>query len=234
VVSQINFHLDRLGSLGGFVRDALTGTGIPLVTMKVAAGDGGVVATTTTSPDGSWTVGVPADVYYVYTESPAGFYTDELFQDAPCEPGCDPLGGTAIPVGAGEHVGGIDFDLLPTPGVCALDVTTGVSVSRGGFRYNYGTRQFMQQVTITNVSRSPMLGPVSMALHGLSASATLTNAGGMTACQDPVDLPYVDVAPGDDGVLSPGESVALTLQFANPSRQAISYGVRVLAGPNPR
>jgi len=63
-------------------------------------------------------------------------------------------------------------------------------------------------------------------LDNLSANATLYQPSGTTSCSIPTGSPYVSAA----GSLAPGATVTLSLQFTNPTKAAITYAPRVLAG----
>jgi len=112
---------------------------------------------------------------------------------------------------------------------CATNVSAQVTIIRGGFRLNRATNRYVQTVAVRNTGTSIITGPVSLALDKLSANATLFNKSGDTACATPVS-PYITVNIGTDLVLSPGESVQVTLEFTNPANQGITYSTRVLAG----
>jgi hypothetical protein len=56
------------------------------------------------------------------------------------------------------------------------------------------------------------------------------NPAGTTANIPPLGSPYASVGVGGDNLLTPGETVTVTLEFVNPTRGAISYDTRVLAG----
>jgi hypothetical protein len=122
----------------------------------------------------------------------------------------------------------------PFPGVpsCAPDVSAQVQITPGGFRRNYATGRFVQQVTLKNAGTRD-LPEVSLVLDNLSGNATLLNKSGETACASPVG-PYVNIRAGADGLLSPGESVTVVLEFANPSKQSITYDTRALSGSGNR
>ncbi len=109
-----------------------------------------------------------------------------------------------------------------------------VSISRGGFRYNRGTKRFVQMLTLTNASSNPIPGPISLALDALSNNAKLYNPEGKTACLEPLGNPYIAVNVGTDNIFSPGESTTVVLEFENPSNQGITYNTRLLAGVGDR
>ncbi|HWA27910.1 MAG TPA: hypothetical protein VG734_19820 [Lacunisphaera sp.] len=114
------------------------------------------------------------------------------------------------------------------------DVSSRVSIVRGGFLRNRATGRYAQTVTVRNTGATAINGPLSLVLDGLPANAGLYAASGTTAVVAPLGSPYRDLNAGAEGVLSPGESVSLVLEFTNPSNGAISYSPRVLAGPGNR
>jgi len=121
-----------------------------------------------------------------------------------------------------------------TPAVCAMDVTGSISLVRSGFRFNAATGRFLQTVTVQNSRATAITGAVSLVLDNLSAGVALFNKIGNTTCAAPSGSPFVTVDAGADGVLSPGETTTVVLEFTNPSRQSITYTTRVVAGPGNR
>ena len=115
------------------------------------------------------------------------------------------------------------FSVVQTTG----DVSNLVSVVRGGYVYNFATSRYAQTVTLTNNSGVTISGPISLVLSGLSSNATLFNAAGVTKSVLPMGSPYLTTSVN----LGPGQSASFTLQFTNPTKGAITYVTRVLAGP---
>jgi hypothetical protein len=114
---------------------------------------------------------------------------------------------------------------------CVVDVTGFVTVGRHGFVLNPVTGRFAQTVTVQNTLATTLIGPISLVLDSLSSNASLFNANGTTdAQQPPAGSPYVNANLN----LAPGQSITLTLQFTDPTRTAITYNTRVLAGPGAR
>ena len=113
---------------------------------------------------------------------------------------------------------------------CAIDVTGSIAITYGGFTMNPLTGRFFQTVTLRNNSTGTITGPISLVLDQLSSNATLANATGTTLEIAPAGSPYVNANVN----LAPGQSVNVSLQFTNPSRAAITYLARVLAGPGAR
>lgn len=114
---------------------------------------------------------------------------------------------------------------------CAVDATSSLAITRGGFRYNFGSGRFVQGITITNSGTSSIAGPVSLVLDNLSSNASLYSPTGTTGCAAPQGSPYITISTGD---LAPGASASATLQFTDPTKAAITYNTRVLSGAGNR
>jgi len=115
----------------------------------------------------------------------------------------------------------------------ALDVTSALSITLSGFAYSRSLDRFVQTVTITNTSASPIAGPLALVFDQLSSNATLDAPAGTTQVVPPLGSPWLAVDVGTDGVLSPSEAVPVAVRFANPSKAFINYERRVL-GPGRR
>ena len=122
------------------------------------------------------------------------------------------------------------FSAAPTV-VCANNISSAVTVTRLGYVYNPGTQRFTQTVRITNSSASPITGPISLVLDNLSTNATLFGPSGTTGCATPAGVPFMTIA---GATLAPGATVSVGLQFTNPSKAAITYSTRVVAGSGAR
>lgn len=114
--------------------------------------------------------------------------------------------------------------------VCPQDVTGWPRVTLGPVSTDPRTGRAVQTVTLANPSRTPLQGPVRLALDNLSPGVTLANAAGATTCAAPLGRPYVTVDVGSSGALRPLATARATLVFVNPGRRRITYQPRVLAG----
>lgn len=116
---------------------------------------------------------------------------------------------------------------------CALDVSSAIKVTRGGFVLNLATGRYVQTLTLTNTSTATITGPLSLVLDGLSSYASLYGATGATdALEPPAGSPYANVT---NNSLGSGASVSAQLQFTDPTRTTpITYTTRVLAGSGAR
>ncbi len=121
------------------------------------------------------------------------------------------------------------LDLADTP-TCAADITAHLSITRGRLRFNRRTGLYRQRVSLTNSGPNALPAPVALVLDELSSTAKLVNADGRTGCAEPLGSPYRSVEVGSDGVLAPGESASVVVQFSNPQYEPLSYRVRVLSG----
>lgn len=106
-----------------------------------------------------------------------------------------------------------------------VDVTSNVKISQTGIRYDRRTGQFVQQVTVANITAGFISDPVSLVLDNLSSNVTLANLDGTNSG----GAPYVTLNTGGDG-LAPGESTSILLQFSNPTFQSITYKPAVFSG----
>ena len=118
-----------------------------------------------------------------------------------------------------------------SPCTCAGDVSGSVTVTRGPYVFNLGTGRYYQTVTLTNTSATAITGPISLVLDGLSSNASLFNFTGTTdSLEPPVGSAYISVSVN----LAPGQATSIQLQFTDPTKTAITYSTRVLAGPGSR
>lgn len=122
----------------------------------------------------------------------------------------------------------------------ALDVTSEVTIVRGGIVYNRGTGRWEQEVAIAPRS-APIGGPITLILDDLAdatgnlLSVGLFNANGYSDSAPPGTLyqsPYIHFGGihNCSNVLSPPQFARVKLEFVNPSNLGITYNARVLAG----
>jgi pimeloyl-ACP methyl ester carboxylesterase len=138
---------------------------------------------------------------------------------------------------SGKHITGIapqvfinDANSLFLPS-CAANVTNQLSITRSGFTFNFATGRFSQTLTLKNAGSSAISSPISLVLDSLSANATLYNGSGTTSCAAPMGSPYINASSAG---LNPGASVSVVIQFTDPTKAAITYVLRVLAGNGTR
>jgi hypothetical protein len=105
------------------------------------------------------------------------------------------------------------------------NVTSQMTSTVSGFRYNRFTHYYLQSLTVTN-NGATLSGPVYVALDSLTGNATLVGSLGTTQCAAPVASPYVLLSNG----LGAGQSISLTLQFTSAAGPPFIYTPRYLAG----
>lgn len=109
--SGIDFDLDPLGAIAGTLTRAVGGAPIPFEQVDVFDDRGFQVSSGFTNVVGEYlAIGLSAGTYFATTET-FDSYADELYDDLPCHPFCDPTTGTPIAVALGETTAGIDFAL---------------------------------------------------------------------------------------------------------------------------
>jgi trimeric autotransporter adhesin len=193
---------------------------------------------TRVSGDGDTIVGVAykySPSVYVYPKPPTGWANATENVQLPGDYN-SALGlngdGSTLAVGQfddNDAVGAVYmFTGSSVPCECATDVSHSVTVTRSGYVLNLGTGRYAQTVTVTNNSASTIAGPISLVLDSLSSNAALFDATGTTdSLQPPAGSPYITT----NVTLAPGQLATFGLQFTNPTRAAITYTTRVLAGP---
>ncbi|MCG6964338.1 MAG: carboxypeptidase regulatory-like domain-containing protein, partial [Acidobacteria bacterium] len=112
----IDIALDRMGSISGRVTDAFTGKGLHDKHVALYDSQGNWVHTAYSNfVNGFYSfVGLAEGTYFLTTKDIGG-YLDELFDDIPCEDGCDVTTGTPVIVTDGADTSDIDFALEPIP-----------------------------------------------------------------------------------------------------------------------
>ena len=127
----IDFVLDRNGVITGRVTNAATGLPATNSWIEFLATDGSVSRVEYPDGDGFYrAAGLPAGTYTAIAHD--GQLGDELYNDIPCEFGCDRATGTPIPVVTATTTSGIDFALSPQ-GPC-VPSSTNLCLAGGRFR----------------------------------------------------------------------------------------------------
>jgi hypothetical protein len=117
----------------------------------------------------------------------------------------------------------------PTFGTTVTDVTNQVLVLPDEVQFNSGTHRFTQKVTLMNLGREPIAGPIFLVLDHLPPDVALYGLTGTTIQIKPSGTPYVRV-PISFG--APGEPTILELQFLDEDGDGddIRWIPRVIAG----
>ena len=102
------------------------------------------------------------------------------------------------------------------------DVSNRLTLVSSGMVYSRAAQTWNTTLSLRNSSGGAISGPLQLELADLPAGVTLAGSSGLRN-----GVPYVTVAPGD---LAPGQTVAVPLNFRNPSKAALSYTPRVYSG----
>lgn len=124
---------------------------------------------------------------------------------------------------------------VTTPGgfPSSKDVTSSLAVRVGGFRPDRNTGFFVQQAMVVAPEDAPVPGPLVAVLSSIPAGVSLVGNDGVTEHVSPVGSPFFTLTLADGLGLRPGEQQSLKLQFLDPARAAISYGVQVVRAVDP-
>jgi outer membrane protein assembly factor BamB len=119
-------------------------------------------------------------------------------------------------ISGGGDVGGTNHTATDPAIVNPItDVSGQVKVIETGLGRNRGTGIWAATLTVTNTNAVAINGPVQVILSKLSVNATMVNNTGVRN-----GSPYITVSPG---VLAPGTSVSVSIQFTNPSNGYIDF-----------
>ncbi len=113
---------------------------------------------------------------------------------------------------------------------CTCQTTaSGVSVTRGGFRYVASSQnQLVQTLTLKNTTGGTVTGPINVVLGNLTSGVILTNASGTSGCSSPGS--YFTTAVPAGRSLAPGATASVVLYFRDPSLGGFTYTTAVVAG----
>lgn len=103
----------------------------------------------------------------------------------------------------------------------AANVTAQAGVTRSGVSYNRTAMTAISRVTVRNNTASTWTGPLNLVITGLPEGVTLTNATSVNGAA----YSYALAAP-----LAPGQSTAVTLNFALKAIVPINYTANVYLG----
>ena len=153
---------------------------------------------------------------------------------APASPvvSCIPASASIFPVGTTTVVcsatdaagntgqGQFSVSVASSPvSTAARDITSRLAFSPTGFTLNRTTNRWSQKVTIRNAGATPIVGPISLVLNGLTSGVTLYRATGVTQVFYPAS-PFKTLAIAS---LPPGAATTVTLEFTKTGSVGISY-----------
>ncbi|MGE0816734.1 MAG: carboxypeptidase regulatory-like domain-containing protein [Vicinamibacterales bacterium] len=137
--ANVDFALDRVGTLSGTVSRNAGGTAIASAIVGVLR-DGSSEPLYHGSQTGSFAVAVPAGTYRVFTNT--GQFTNKVYDDIAC-PGGDcatafaGANGVPVTVGAGGTIGGLDFHLDPLFAAPGRPSALAARTTAGGIEFTW-------------------------------------------------------------------------------------------------
>jgi probable HAF family extracellular repeat protein len=170
-----------------------------------------------------------------------------------CAKGISNVGTCAVDISA-EAAGGVQtasVDVTQPGSPAAVNVSQIVSVIPGGFHFDHATNTYTQELLIVNQvnSQTPIAAPIGLVLDHFPPGDTnpdpwvLIGAKdldtskalviGTTKATTPVNRPVVTLSLTNlptPGVLNPGDSVTILLNFSNPTNAPITYIPVMIAG----
>ncbi len=131
---------------------------------------------------------------------------------------------------------GLDAPPVPAPSDLPpglTDVTAAVSVTaRKPVALANGRTRL--RLMLRNTSGGTLTGPLTLVLTNLPRKARLRGRTGFTALVPPAGRPFLNVAPGSDGLFSPGETLVVVLEFAGKVPKRFRPTFRIVAGTGAR
>jgi pimeloyl-ACP methyl ester carboxylesterase len=108
------------------------------------------------------------------------------------------------------------------------NITAQFTIVKSGFRLDRTSGFYVQDISVTNSSGTPIPAAVQLVFSGVTSGVTLVNKSGLTAAITPIGSSFVTLnLPGDGLTLPAGFSNTFTAHFLNPSRSAINYTLNV-------
>lgn len=111
--TQIDFVLDRTGSISGRVFNARIGDPIAGIRVNLYDTDGNLVSADDSDDSGDFLIANLLPGNYFARTFNAHKYSDQLYDHLTCNSSCDPLNGTPITVTSNGNVSEINFELIP-------------------------------------------------------------------------------------------------------------------------
>ena len=173
------------------------------------------------------------DVSAAVAPQPVDFYSPDTFNYNTLDVSADgrTLSVAAVGINSTAVNSGLEYNAVSNPArqvfSFQIDAPVAPVLNLSGFSLNRRINKMVQQVTISNPSTVPLVGPVYLVVSSLSGNTSLSNGNGTTANNAPVGNPYVLVSSGD---IAPGGAVSVGLQFAKPVSGNITYSATVLSG----
>ena len=168
VIGSLDFSLPHAGVIAGTVRDGVSGAPLSGKMIQLYGADGTKKASSTSAPNGTYSIASPAGSFKVVASDPTGAYRKEFY------PGATSFAtAPALPLVSGQVLGGIDFALAAASSSTFTELYVVAAANSGGANGTY----FRTDLTVLNLSSA---FPAQLAL------TWLPSGGGDNSGQQPV------------------------------------------------
>lgn len=239
-VTGIDFNLARGGRITGTVTASAGGAPIGGVEIRVTATNGRLAGSTRSTTDGRYRVsGLAPGSYYVSTSNNQGF-RNEVWNNLPCEPFCNPLDGTPVVVAGTATVAGIDFALDAAASISGT-VRLGTTPQANVPVELYGAVGNLVRTTTTNASGAYAFAGLAAGRFFVRTRDTSGRADALwnglpclgSACNvrngTPIDLAAGASQPGVDLVLTSPATISGTVTRLPGSTPMSGVTIQLLA-----
>ncbi|HTU93632.1 MAG TPA: hypothetical protein VMF69_26360, partial [Gemmataceae bacterium] len=140
--------------------------------------------------------------------------------------------GNGYTLAAGSNIGGqqlqVTSNTFNITSSGPTDITSDLKITSNGLTWNFVKKEYVQTLTLTNISTQTFDSGITLILKGLSSNASLANPTGYM--NGNTDDPYVDINTPTGG-FKPNTSITVTLYFNDPTETTpIGYTPDVLNG----
>jgi protocatechuate 3,4-dioxygenase beta subunit len=239
-VTGIDFNLVRGGAITGTVTASAGGAPIGGVEVRVTAANGRLAGRTQSTSDGRYRVsGLSPGTYYVSTSNNQAF-RNEVWNNLPCEPFCNPLDGTPVTVTGTAATAGIDFALDAAASISG-QVRLGATPQANVPVELYGAVGNLVRTTTTNASGNYTFAGLAAGRFFVRTRDTAGRADALwnglpclgSACNvrqgTPIDLAAGASQPGVDLVLTNPATISGTVTRLPGSTPTSGVTIQLLA-----
>jgi Carboxypeptidase regulatory-like domain len=168
VITSLDFSLPHAGVIAGTVRDGISGAPLGGKLIQLYASDGTKQASSTSAPNGTYSLATPAGSFKIIASDPSGAYRKQYYPDAPSF-----AAAPALPLATGQVLGGVDFALASSSSSTITELFVVAAANSAGANGTY----FRTDLTVLNLSSA---APAQLAL------TWLPSGGGDNSGQQPV------------------------------------------------
>jgi hypothetical protein len=127
------------------------------------------------------------------------------------------------PPDPGSGIGGISITNINGVQLPTAVPSSQINTTASGLAYSRITQTFNGTVTVKNIGRSAISGPLQIVLFGMPVGITLANATGNLSGTPYLTVPNVTT-------FAPGQAATVSVQFKNPSSAAVNFTPAIYSG----